>query len=124
MKSLPRHLSVHGGALYDTRKGFDHPIRCDYCYGFQQIGTTQQLKATLRAGSHTSIGCYPLYFITADGGALSFQTVRDNLREVLSAIKHQDDPQWRVVVCEVNWEDTDLYDSHTGEEIESAYGDC
>lgn len=30
-------------------------------------------------------GGYPQYFITADGGALSVQSVRENFREVLAA---------------------------------------
>jgi hypothetical protein len=123
MIKLPNHLSVHQGSLYDARKGLQHPIRYDYRWHHQGINTTGQLKATLRAGDHASVGGYPLYFRTADGGVLSFQTARNNLRQVLSAIKHQDDFQWRVIWCDTNWEDTQLYDDHTGEPIPSAYGD-
>jgi len=54
---------------------------------------------------------------------LSFQTVRENLRSVLDSIRHKSNDGWRVIACEVNWEDEDLYDDHTGEQIESAYGE-
>ena len=44
-------------------------------------------------------------------------------RSVLDSIRHKSDDGWRVIACEVNWEDENLCDDHTGEKIESAYGE-
>lgn len=87
---------------------------------FQEL-TVQEIKDCLRRGKYTRLGGDPQYFLTADGGALEFQTVKENWREILSAIKNEDDDQWRVVYVDVNWEDNNLYDAHTGEKIEPAY---
>jgi len=50
-----------------------------YRQHFAQITTTGQLKAMLRDGPYAWPGGYPLFFVTSDGGALSFQTVQDEL---------------------------------------------
>lgn len=128
MKSTrPSHLFVGcSGELYDTRRqnwAELPPLRAIYERQFSKIKTAAQLKATLRAGECAWPGGYPLYFITSDGGALAFATVRDNLRAVLDSIKTRAGDGWRVVACEVNWEDPDLYDDHTGERIASAYAE-
>jgi len=112
--------------LYDTRPHEWHllkPIRPVYRGHFQRIETTHELKATLRAGACSDVGGYPLYFIASDGEALSFEAVRDNLRDVLDSIAHRSNDGWRVVGCDINYEDDDLTCSHTGKRIPSAYGD-
>lgn len=125
--TLPAHFFVSNcnGALHDTRRPdwASTPLRKCYKRTYSRIKTGAQLRATLRAGSLTWPGFYPLFFITSDGGALAFDTVRDNLRGVLDSIRTKCDDGWRVVACEVNYEDTELYDDHTGEKIESAYGE-
>lgn len=68
-------------------------------------------------------GGYPMYFVTSDGAALSFATVRANLRNILEAISGDLHDGWQVVAADVNWEDTFLTCSHSGELIPSAYGD-
>ena len=68
---------------------------------------------------YTSIGSYPLYYITADGGVLSSNAVQENL----DLCKDSDDSQWYVVGVEANWEDPALCCDHTGERIESAYAE-
>ena len=88
------------------------------------IKNTKQLKAALRSGPYAWPGGYPLYFITSDGAALSFQAVRDNFRSVLWSIRHAVNDGWRVVAIEVNWEDIDLYCDHTGEPIPAAYAEA
>jgi len=60
--------------------------------------------------------------VTHDGEALSFEAVRENYRDVLSATKYRDNNGWRIVGIDVNWEDENLYCAHTGNRIESAYG--
>ena len=88
-----------------------------------KIKTTKDLKTALKNGQWAWPGGYPLYFITSDGAALSFDAVRSEYRQVISAIRHGLDDGWRVVSCEINWEDSDLYCDHTGQPIQSAYGD-
>ena len=83
--------------------------------------TTKQLKAQLRAGPFAWPGGYPLYFVADDGEALSFDAVRDNFRSVLSSMRSRTNDGWRVVGCEINYEDAGLYCAHTGKRIESAY---
>lgn len=128
MSKLPSHLFISStdGHLYDTRISDwsrKPPLRKDYRRTFPRIKNLRQLKATLRNGSYAWPGGYPMYFICGDGEALAFKTVKNNFKEIVSAFMLCEDAQWRVIGCEVNWEDTELYDAHTNEQIESAYGD-
>jgi hypothetical protein len=116
------YISDVDGCLY--RAGGGPAVRKNYRHSHMVIGSVADLKATLRAGSHTSPGGYPLHFVTADGASLSFETVRRELRLVADAVKRRDNTGgWRVIGCDVNWEDATLTDAHTGELIESAYGE-
>ena len=86
--------------------------------------TTAELKTALRNGKYAWPGGYPIYFVASDGEALSFDAVKENYREVLYAMKYFGDfSGWNVVACEINWEDEDLTCSHSGDKIESAYGE-
>jgi hypothetical protein len=107
---------------YGVRYSYDYaPGRVG---GGQEINSVNDLKAVLRNGAYAWPGGYPLYFITNDGAALSFSTVLDELPRIMAAIKDRHDRSgWKVVGVDVNWEDDELYDDHTGEKIESAYGD-
>lgn len=96
-------------------------VRKNFSRTHAMIRSVADLKATLRAGAYAWPGGYPLYFVCDDGGSLSFRTVRQEYRLVADAIRRRDGSGgWRVIACGVNWEDR-LTDSHTGEEIESAY---
>lgn len=86
--------------------------------------TTRRIKEIIRSGPFAWPGGYPLYFITSDGEAISFEAVRENWREVCHAVRNGWDCGWRVVACEVNWENPDLYCIHTGDRIESAYSEA
>lgn len=86
--------------------------------------TTKQLKKQLRDGAFAWPGGYPLFFITSDGAALSFEAVKENFRSVIYAMRNRQDDGWRVMGCDVNWEDPDLYCDHTGKRIESAYAEA
>lgn len=119
--------SSEDGALYDTRAAEwsrRPPLRAVYRRTFSTIATAAELKATLRAGCYAWPGAYPLYFVTSDGAALSFESVRAELRQVLNAIVSGANDGWRVVACQVNWEDSELTCDHSGKPIESAYGDA
>ena len=63
-------------------------------------------------------GGYPLFYITKDGGVLCSKCVNENLELV-----EGDDPQWRIVAYDINYEDRELYCDNCNEKIESAYGD-
>ena len=81
------------------------------------------LKNALRAGPYAWPGGYPCYFITSDGAALSFDAVRQEIRQVIWSMRHGVNDGWRVVAVDVNWEDPDLTCEHTGKPIPSAYGE-
>jgi hypothetical protein len=88
-----------------------------------QINNSRDLKNALRHGPYTQLGGYPTYFITDDGEAMSYKAVRENYKLVLRAVREQNNDGWRVIYMDVNWGEYDLYCAHTGEKIESAYGE-
>jgi len=98
-------------------------LRENYAIQHHAIDSVADLKATLRAGPYAWPGGYPLYFITSDGAALSFESVRAELYQVIYSIRHSLSDGWRVVACEANYEDAGLVCDHSGERIESAYGE-
>jgi len=83
--------------------------------------TVQEFLKNLKDGPYAFPGGYPKYFITKDGGILSFQAAKEMKDEIISAIKDGYDDQWLVVGVDINWEDSDLYCDHTNEKIECAY---
>jgi len=88
------------------------------------IQTVSEFRAAMRQGPYAWPGGYPLFFITEDGDALSFEAVRAERRQVLEAVAGRDNSGgWRVIGLEVNWEDSALVCAHTGKAIQSAYGE-
>lgn len=85
--------------------------------------TFKEVCQFLREGKYTSVGSYPTFFITNDGGVLSHEAVRENIFQIGRAMRDKLDDGWRIVGYDVNWEDHDLYCDHTGERIESAYAE-
>lgn len=88
--------------------------------------TLLDIKRALRSGKYAWPGGYPLFFVTADGAALSFEAVRAEWRNVVSA--HLDPRYgvksgWYVDGIDTNWEDPELFCDHTGKRIESAYAE-
>lgn len=79
------------------------------------------LKTALRNGAYAWPGGYPLYFIASDGEALSFDAVRANIKEIMTAIHRRDDSGWRIVAVDTNWENSSLFCAHTNARIPSAY---
>ena len=125
MSNLPPHLFMSCGDLYDTRAAnwSANPLRKGFSGHGGAIETAAQFKAALRAGEHTDVGGYPLYFVMGDGEPLSFDAARSNLREIFAAFQSgriRDD--WRPVSVEINYEDDDLHCAHSGQKIASAYG--
>ena len=88
------------------------------------VKDTKDLRAALRMGSYTSLGGYPIFFVTSDGEAMHPNCVRENYRQVSTAIReHQTWDSWHVFGCDINYEDPDLYCVHCNESIESAYAE-
>jgi hypothetical protein len=89
-----------------------------------QINTISDFRKAYRNGPYAWPGGYPLYFVTADGAALSFAAAKSERRNILEAIRDNEARSgWRVAALDINWEDTGLTCDHTGQSIESAYGD-
>ena len=83
--------------------------------------TVSTFIESLRRGRYTSIGSYPKFWATADGGVLSYEACMQNVWQIARAIRDRDSAEWRVVNCDVNWEDSNLICDHTGDRIASAY---
>lgn len=87
------------------------------------IRSISDFRAAMRHGPYAWPGGYPIYFITDDGAALSFEAAHQERRNILEAIHNQDHSGWRIIAADINWEDSELTCDHTGERIESAYAD-
>lgn len=89
-----------------------------------QIRSISDFRQAMRNGPYAWPGGYPLYFVTADGAALSFKSAKANRRHILDALRDRDvHSGWCVIGVDVNWEDPFLFCDASGERIESAYGD-
>lgn len=84
--------------------------------------TIEKFKADL-SEPYAWPGGYPRYFITSDGAALSYKSAADNQDQIIDAIENKSNDGWRIVGCDINWEDLELYCEHSSERIESAYAD-
>jgi len=93
-------------------------------YTYSSIAGPLQFLQTLAAGPFAWPGGYPLYFVTFDGGTLSFEAATEQQDEILAAFEDKTlNSGWYIVGCEINYEDPDLYCDHTGKRIESAYAE-
>lgn len=121
MQTFSEKFNVFEGDLY---KEGEHsaPIRKRVSWHYSRIHSAAEFKATLRAGAYAWPGGYPLYFITDDGAALSFDYAKKNARRIISSLREKSRDGWRVVACEVNWEDGSLW-CESGARIESAHAE-
>ena len=113
---------IHEGDLYRDNE-YEVPFRKDFRATHGRINTTGEFKATLRNGAYAWPGGYPLYFITADGEALCFKCAKENAKQIMSNQFDNWHYDWRVIGCEINYEDNDLQCCHCNSKIESAYGE-
>lgn len=113
------------GALHDTREPNWHnkPLRPNYQRTHRNIRSVADFKATLRNGRFAWPGGYPVYLIYSDGAALCFDCAAKETRNIMPSIQSKARDDWRVVACDINYENPDLYCEHCGEQIESAYGE-
>jgi hypothetical protein len=88
------------------------------------INSISDFRRAVRNGPYAWPGGYPLYWVMADGEACAFKVSKTERRAMLQALSDKRvSDEWRPVALEVNWEDESLYCAHTGDKIESAYGD-
>jgi|688.fasta_scaffold2013322_1 hypothetical protein len=86
--------------------------------------TVQNFLEALELGAYAFPGGYPKYFVTGDCEPLSFNAAVENTGLILEALEAgESNDQWYITAVDINYEDTQLYCSHTGERIECAYGD-
>lgn len=89
-----------------------------------KIKTVSDFRKAYKSGPYAWPGGYPKFFITADGGVLSWKTAKECRGEILRAIAGQDTRSgWCIVGVDINYEDENLHCDHTGENIPSAYGE-
>jgi hypothetical protein len=124
---MPNHLFVSDsdGSLYDTRDtnwSRNAPLRKVYSSHYRNIASVAEFKACLRAGSYSDLGGYPLFFITSDSAAISFEGALQNLTSIFDSIANGYRDGYRIVALDCNWEDSSLYCDITGKQIPSAYG--
>lgn len=104
---IPDHMFVSsfGGDLFDTRVPGWHTrkaLRPGY-YGLlgpegpnlpRGVMGAQRIKAALRHGPNFN---YVAFFITSDGAVLSFESVRENLSQILYSTIHGLRDGWQIV---------------------------
>jgi hypothetical protein len=119
-------ISSSDGCLYDTRKhrwNVEPPLRKPYRFTYQRIRNSLELRATLRNGPYAWPGGYQMYLITSDGETLSFEAAIAEYYQLAYSWRHKLNDGWRVVGCDINYEDTEMVCCHTGKPIRAAYGD-
>ena len=87
------------------------------------IESVSEFNAAIESGPYAWPGGYPVFFITSDGAALSFAAAKSEAELIRESIAGCHNDGWRVVGCDVNWEDSELYCDHSGARIESAYAE-
>lgn len=87
------------------------------------INSISDFRRAMRHGPYAWPGGYPMFFITSDGAALSFEAARSRRRSILEAIQQSSNDGWQVIGMQINWEDPELHCDHTGKRIESAYAE-
>ena len=86
-----------------------------------EIKNAEGFLTTLESGPYAWPGGYPLYYVTKDCEALSFEAARENQKLIAEAIRDGYEADWIVVSIEINWEDPELFCCHSNKRIESAY---
>ena len=98
-------------------------VRPLYSMSIRDITNSLQLRATIRAGKYSNWGGYPLFLVTNDGASLCFDCARKEYYLLARSMRDQSNDGWRVVACDVNYEDHALFCDHCGGQIPSAYSE-
>lgn len=125
--NTPEHLFLsESGDLFNTRRPDWHtrpPLRAGYSRTYRNIETGSQLRATLRAGSFSWPGGYPIVLFTADGEMVSPVALakdKGHLRRELRDI--HEGARGRIIGAGIYYEGETVQCACTGVDIESAYG--
>jgi hypothetical protein len=78
------------------------------------------LRDELIANPYTPLGGYPRFAITSDGAVLCHRCCNTESQQIGTTTGTDG---WGILALETNWEDPNLYCSHCGERIESAYAE-
>ena len=81
------------------------------------------VKAALRAGGYAWPGGYPQYILMSDGESLSIDSARENWAAICRSTIGNTRDGWKASGVDINWEDSEMVCAHSGEPIESAYGE-
>lgn len=81
----------------------------------ERDGSTARIRYGYNSGGYENF----VFFVTGDGEALHIDTVIAEIGQV--DFTDQYDKQWHLIGYDVNYEDFDLTDAHTGEKIKAAY---
>lgn len=89
------------------------------------INTISDFRTAVRQRKYTSVGCYPLFFLMADGECLCPSCAKTERRQILEAMADRSyrDFSWLPVAIDINYEDGDMQCAHCNERIESAYAE-
>ena len=87
------------------------------------VNNISDLRRAYRHGAYAWPGGYPTYFLCDDGEGLCRACAVKERRNILESVAHKTNDGWRVVALDINYEDSQLFCAHCGEQIESAYGD-
>ena len=102
------------------RESHSYPVKTKWAEVLKDWASTSDIIRPIRRKwrTFTDLGGYPLFYVTKDCGVLCPKCANKNLKLTLG-----DDPQWRIVDCDINYEDTSLYCDNCNELVESAYGE-
>lgn len=79
----------------------------------------ETLQDFIRSNGYAWPGGYPCALLMADGEVICAKSARENYR----LIRRQSGKDWTAVDVFIHWEGEPLYCAHSGEKIESAYGE-
>lgn len=113
-----RFGAANGGAkdLYDVKRHVE--TRRQHA----ALGTVAWFLGTLADGRYAD-GGYPKFWLVSDGETLSYAACLANCGRIARSIRDGSQDGWRVVACDVNWEDPEMLCADTGDRIESAYAE-
>lgn len=118
-------ISESDGGLYDTREpGWTaKPIRPNYAKHHRAITCLADVKACLRAGPYAWPGGYECYFVTSDGGILSFEAARAEFAQIVWDFLNDTSTGWRVEAMMTAADtDAEVICDHTNRVIQEAAG--
>lgn len=76
---------------------------------------------SVRTGKYTSVESYPKFWLTSENDVICFDCIKANCLDIGRAIRRG--LFGRIVACDINWEDPNLYCDECSVDIESAYAE-